>query len=205
MIISYAITVCDEHEELDRLLSFLIKNVREGDEIVVQCDENNTTLEVSKVLNKCADRIKVIEFPLNNHFADFKNNLTENCMGDYIMNIDADEIPNVVLIDNLPDILTENESIDVYYVPRINTVEGLTQSHIEKWNWRVNEKGWVNYPDYQMRIYKNKPEIKWVNKVHEVLGGHKTMSYIPMDEEWCLSHPKSISKQEKQNKLYETL
>ena len=109
MIISYAITVCDEHEELDRLLSFLIKNVREGDEIVVQCDENNTTLEVSKVLNKCADRIKVIEFPLNNHFADFKNNLTENCMGDYIMNIDADEIPNVVLIDNLPDILMENE------------------------------------------------------------------------------------------------
>lgn len=205
MIISYAITVCDEHKELDRLLSFLIKNVREGDEIVVQCDRENTTHEVSKVLNKCADRVKVIEFPLNNHFADFKNNLTENCVGDYIMNIDADEIPNVVLIDNLPDILIENESIDVYYVPRINTVEGLTQSHIEKWNWRVNEKGWVNYPDYQMRIYKNKSEIKWVNKVHEVLEGYISFSTLPPEEELSFYHPKSIEKQEKQNNYYSTL
>ena len=61
MTISYAITVCDEHEELDRLLSFLIENIREEDEILVQCDENNTTSEVLKVLNKCADRVKVIE------------------------------------------------------------------------------------------------------------------------------------------------
>ena len=121
------------------------------------------------------------------------------------MNIDADEIPNSTLIENLPDILIGNESVDVYYVPRINTVEGLTQTHIEKWGWRVNEKGHVNFPDYQMRIYKNKPEIKWVNKVHEILGGHKTMSYLPMDEEWCLSHPKSIIKQEKQNEYYNTL
>tara|TARA_R110002049_G_scaffold14211_4_gene60351 strand:- start:1806 stop:2423 length:618 start_codon:yes stop_codon:yes gene_type:complete len=205
MIISYAITVCDEHKELDRLLSFLIKNIREGDEIIVQCDEENTTPEVLKVLNKCADRIKVIEFPLNNHFANFKNNLSKNCMGDYIMNIDADEIPNVVLIDNLSDILMENESIDVYYVPRINTVEGLTPSHIEKWNWGVNEKGWVNYPDYQMRIYKNKPEIKWVNKVHEVLEGYISFSTLPPEEELSLYHPKSIEKQEKQNNYYSTL
>ena len=158
-----------------------------------------------KVLKKCADRIKVIEFPLNNHFANFKNNLSKNCMGDYIMNIDADEIPNVVLIDNLSDILMENESIDVYYVPRINTVEGLTPSHIEKWNWGVNEKGWVNYPDYQMRIYKNKPEIKWVNKVHEVLEGYISFSTLPPEEELSLYHPKSIEKQEKQNNYYSTL
>ena len=204
MKISYAITVCDEHKELDRLLSFLIKNIREGDEIVVQCDENNTTLEVLKVLNKCADRVKVIEFPLNNHFANFKNNLTDNCVGDYIYQIDADEMVSPYVLDNLPEILQHN-SVDVIQVPRINTVSNLTQQHIDKWGWRVNDKGWVNFPDYQWRIYKNNGKIKWGNKVHEVLGGYKTMSYLPVDEEWCLTHPKTMERQEKQNKFYETL
>ena len=204
MKISYAITVCDEHKELDRLLSFLIKNVREGDEIVVQCDENNTTLEVLKVLNKCADRVKVIEFPLNNHFANFKNNLTDNCVGDYIYQIDADEMVSPYVLDNLPEILQHN-SVDVIQVPRINTVSNLTQQHIDKWGWRVNDKGWVNFPDYQWRIYKNNGKIKWENKVHEILGGYKTMSYLPSEEEWCLLHPKTIKRQEKQNEYYETL
>jgi len=204
MKISYAITVCDEHKELDRLLSFLIKNIREGDEVVVQCDENNTTLEVLKVLNKCADRVKVIEFPLNNHFANFKNNLTDNCVGDYIYQIDADEMVSPYVLDNLPEILQYN-NVDVIQVPRINTVSNLTQQHIDEWGWKVNDKGWVNFPDYQWRIYKNNGKIKWGNKVHEVLGGYKTMSYLPIDEEWCLIHPKTIERQEKQNKFYETL
>jgi hypothetical protein len=31
------------------------------------------------------------------------------------------------------------------------------------------------------------------------------MSYLPIDEEWCLLHPKTIERQEKQNRYYETL
>jgi len=204
MKISYAITVCNEHKELDRLLSFLIKNVRERDEIVVQCDENNTTPEVLKVLNKCADRVKVIEFPLNNHFANFKNNLTDNCMGDYIYQLDADEMISEYAIDNLPMVLQYN-SVDVVQVPRVNTVQGLTQQHIDKWGWRVNDKGWVNFPDYQWRIYKNNGDIKWKNKVHEVLEGYRSLSYLPADKPWSLEHPKTIERQEKQNKYYDTL
>ena len=100
MTLSYAITVCNEHEELNRLLYFLIKNVREGDEIIVQHDEENTTLEVFHVLNKYADRVKVIEYPLNGHFANFKNNLTKNCEGDYIYQIDADEMISTYVLDN---------------------------------------------------------------------------------------------------------
>ena len=51
MKISYAIPVCNEHEELKRLLDFLTKNVKKEDEIVVQCDQGNTTPEVYKVLD----------------------------------------------------------------------------------------------------------------------------------------------------------
>ena len=204
MTLSYAITVCNEHEELNRLLYFLIKNVREGDEIIVQHDEENTTLEVFHVLNKYADRVKVIEYPLNGHFANFKNNLTKNCEGDYIYQIDADEMISTYVLDNLP-IIVEYNDVDVFKIPRINTVKGLTQEHIEKWNWNVNNKGWVNFPDYQWRVYKNDGKIKWINKVHEVLTDYKTMSHLPAEEQWCLIHPKTITRQERQNEMYSKL
>tara|TARA_R110001606_G_scaffold4297_1_gene20092 strand:+ start:223 stop:837 length:615 start_codon:yes stop_codon:yes gene_type:complete len=204
MKISYAVTVCNEFIEIQRLLNLLIKNIKKGDEIVVQHDEENTTLEVLKVLNKYADHIKVIKFPLNGHFANFKNNLTEACSGDYIFQIDADEIISEYCIENLGMVLQYND-VDVLRVPRINTVEGLTQEHIQKWGWRIDEKGWINFPDLQWRVYKNNGKIKWKNKVHEVLEGHKSVSYLPLEEPWCLKHPKSIEKQEKQNNLYNTL
>ena len=205
MIISYAITVCNEHEELKRLLVFLIKKVREGDEIIVQHDKENTTLEVLKVLNKYADRVKVVEYPLNGHFANFKNNLTENCEGDWIFQIDADEIPHENLIEYLPEIILSNPDNEVIRVPRVNTVLGLTEEYSRKWRWHVNEDGWVNWPDFQWRIWKNHPKIKWVNKVHEILNGHKTYAAIPQQEELALYHPKDIKRQEKQNKYYDTL
>lgn len=205
MKISYAITVCNEDKELKRLLDFLIKNIREGDEIVVQCDKENTTIEVLRVLNKCADRVKVVEFPLNGHFADFKNNLTEECSGDYIFQIDADEIPHDILIEQLPEILEGNPDNEVYLVPRVNTVTGLTTEHIQKWRWNVDEEDRVNWPDYQWRVWKNKPEIQWVNKVHEKLEGFNTYALLPAMPELALYHPKTIDKQVKQNELYSKL
>ena len=79
MKISYAIPVHNEHKELKRLLNFLIENIREEDEIVVQCDQGNTTPEVYEVLGTWqGGPLKVIEFPLNGHFSNFKNNLKEN-------------------------------------------------------------------------------------------------------------------------------
>ena len=127
------------------------------------------------------------------------------CTGTYIFQIDADEIPYEYLIEELPSILRHNPAVDLYAVPRVNTVEGLTQEHIQKWGWNVNKDGWVNWPDFQTRIYKNTPEIKWINKVHERLDGHKQFTYLPMEEDWGLYHPKTIERQEKQNNYYETL
>ena len=74
MKISYAIPVCNEYKEIEYLLEYLTKHKREQDEIVVQCDQGNTTQEVYNVLKQYPD-IKVIEFALNKDFALFKNNL----------------------------------------------------------------------------------------------------------------------------------
>jgi hypothetical protein len=52
---------------------------------------------------------------------------------------------------------------------------------------------------------KNNSSIKWKNKVHERLDGFKTYSTLPAQDEFCLLHPKTIKKQEKQNNFYNTL
>ena len=207
MKISYAITVCNEYEEIQKLLSFLLGNIREEDEIVVLFDKKSGTAEVWEYLIELRkhEYIKLTPKTFENHFADWKNYLKNLCIGDYIFQIDADEIPDESLINNLPLILEANLNNEVYLVPRINTVEGLTQEHISKWGWNVNEKGWVNWPDYQWRIWKNKPEIKWVNKVHEKLEGFRTYATLPAEEGAALYHPKDIKRQEKQNSYYDTL
>tara|TARA_B110000977_G_scaffold151209_1_gene191874 strand:- start:1565 stop:2191 length:627 start_codon:yes stop_codon:yes gene_type:complete len=208
MKISYAITVCNEFLEIQKLIPFLLENKRIKDEIVILYDSKNGDKEILNYLlkfNKLPNVQTWRGFDFNGHFANWKNKLTEYCDGDYIFQIDADEFPNQALIENLPTILESNPDNEVYLVPRVNTVEGLTDEHIQMWGWNVNDKGWVNWPDYQWRIWKNKPKIKWKNKVHEVLDGHKSYAALPAQEELALYHPKDIKKQEKQNAYYNTL
>jgi hypothetical protein len=208
MKISYAVTVCDEFLEIQKLVPYLLKNKRPQDEIVILFDQNNGDTELLSYLlkfNKLPNVQTWRGLDFKGHFANWKNKLTEYCEGDYIFQIDADELPNESLIQNLPIILESNPDNEVYLVPRVNTVEGLTSEHISKWRWNVNDKGWVNWPDYQWRIWKNKPEIQWKNKVHEVLDGHKSHAPLPAQEEFALYHPKDIKKQEKQNEYYEKL
>ena len=211
MRISYAIPVCNEHAELEKLLDFLENHIQVEDEVVVQCDQGNTTPEVLKVLHSerysdgFRQQLKVIEFPLKGHFSNFKNNLKEHCTGDWIFQLDADELPHEFLITNLKALLELNTTTEMLLVPRVNTVEGLTQEHVNQWRWNVNEKGWVNWPDYQTRIIQNSPKIKWQNKVHEQIVGISTKGALPMEEEWSLYHSKTIGKQEVQNRLYESI
>lgn len=205
MKVSFAICVHNEHEEIDRLLHQLVKYKKEDDEILIQCDQGNTTENVYNVLDKYKEQIRVIEYPLNKDFATFKNNLKDNCTGDYMFQIDADEIPDEYLIDTVHYFLKENPDTDVFWVPRINTVDGITNEHIQRWGWIKDTQGRINFPDYQCRILKNTPTIFWKNKVHELLTGHKTQSQLPANPEFCLMHPKTITRQESQNKFYNTI
>jgi glycosyltransferase involved in cell wall biosynthesis len=200
--ISYAITACNEHVELDRLLDQLTSSIRDEDEIVVQMDFTATD-EVKDVVNK----YKLMNYfhPLNSDFATFKNNLSSLCTKDYIFQIDADEYPHPELVALLPAILEANDDTDVFLVPRINTVEGLTEQHIKQWGWNVDHHNRVNFPDYQWRVWKNVPTIKWINKVHERLDGFGLYTNFPPLDEMCLYHPKDIKRQEKQNQFYNTL
>ena len=208
MKLSYAITVCNEFLEIQRLVEFILEYKRPKDEIVILYDQKNGDEKIAEWL-KSKNKLPNVQFwrglDFNGHFADWKNKLTEYCSGDYIFQIDADELPTEMLIHNIPNIIESNPFNDVYLVPRINTVDGLTQEHIDKWRWNVNEKGWVNWPDFQWRIWKNKPQIKWVNKVHERLDGFETYAPLPANPDLALQHPKDIKRQELQNAFYSTL
>ena len=206
MKISYAIPVCNELREIQRLLNFLLKNKRPKDEIVILFDSINGTSNVEEYLRAKSinGEFNWVPYDFGGHFANMKNKLTSLCSGDYIFQIDADEMVSEYCLENLPLVLQYNP-IDVLLVPRINTVDGLTQEHIQRWRWKVNDKGWINFPDFQFRIYKNNSKIKWKNKVHEILEGFSTISELPLEEPWCLIHKKDIKKQEKQNQYYNTL
>ncbi len=207
MKISYAITVCNEFVEIQKLVSFLLEYKRIEDEIVILFDVTNEDEAIEEYLRAKSvnSEFNWIKSNFKGHFADWKNYLTTLCSGDYIFQIDADEMPHKELLKTLPSLLEMNKDVDVMLVPRVNTVKGLTQDHIAKWRWSVNEAGWVNWPDYQWRIYKNSDKIKWVNKVHEKLEGFETYATLPMVEEHALYHPKDIKRQEKQNNYYDTL
>lgn len=207
MKISYAITVCNELDEITKLVNFLLENRRKEDEIVILFDKGKGTAEVWSILSELKDEPNVIvkQDTFKHHFADWKNQLTTYCSGDYIFQIDADEIPHAKLVEALPLILEKNNHNDVFLVPRVNTVKGILDEHIIKWGWQVNDKEWINWPDNQWRIYKNNNKVKWVNKVHERLSNFETYASLPPIEEYALYHPKNINKQEEQNSYYDTL
>ena len=202
MKISYAVTVCNELTEVERLLTQLLSQKHSEDEIVVLYD-NNGTKEVLDYL-QTVEGIKLVWDNFDGHFADWKNKLTALCTGDFIFQIDADEYLPDECVDLMHQILESNPEVDLYFVPRINTVSGLTEEHIQKWGWNV-VNGRVNYPDYQTRIYRNNQEIKWKNKVHEHIDGYKQYTVLPAVDALSLIHPKTIERQEKQNSYYETL
>jgi hypothetical protein len=217
--LSFAITVCDEAFELNRILNQLDKCVIEGDEVVIQIDESNTTPEVLNVVSSYEGKYNLVDsrskekivsptkifYSLNNDFAEFKNNIKKHCNNEYIFFIDADEEVTQDQIELIRQILEMNPTVDCYAVPRINTVQGLTKEHIQQWKWNVDKNTWINFPDYQTRICKNKPEIQWINKVHERLTGFKQASILPAEPVLALGHHKTIERQEKQNSYYDKL
>ena len=207
MKISYAVTTHNEHKEIARLIPFLLNNMGMEDELVIIDDHSDykTWRVFDTYIHNDAYNIKFFERALYNDFAAHKNFMNEQCTGDYIFNIDADEMPSEFLMKNIKELIKMNPEIELYWVSRINTVEGLTQEHVQKWRWRVNENGWVNWPDPQQRIYKNADHIKWTKPVHERLIGATKDAFLPHEEQWAITHSKKIEKQEKQNEHYDRI
>ncbi len=186
MKISYGLTVCNEHEELQNLITYIKNRIDSEDEIVVVYDQNRVTQEVMSILEQHKETIHYYPFDFQQNFLENKNYMNSKCSGDYIFQIDADEIPEEFLIQNLKAVLEMNP-VDLLITPRKNLVTGLTSEHISRWSWHISEQGCVNWPDCQKRIYKNDPLIKWSgHQIHGMVEGYKTYIQLPLEEEWSI-------------------
>ena len=203
MKISYAILTHNEGEYIGKLLNFLVNNKRTEDEIIIVDDHSDDSL-TKKYLEDYKHHIKLYYRTFDGDHTQ-KNYLNSLCTGDYILQLDADELVSKEFINMLPDLLEGNSEVDLFVMPRINTVEGLTQEWITKWKWNVNDKGWVNFPDWQMRLYRNCDWVKWNGLLHSKIEGFKTYVTLPSDELFCILHPKQLDRQIAQNDLYDKI
>ena len=198
--ISYAICVCNEHRELESLVNFLLKVKDEEDEINILLDSKNGTTEVRSVLESFGDKIVVNEREFDGKFSDHRNYHASKCSGDYIFVIDADEMPQEALIVNI-----KTFDGDIMYIPRINICPGYTADWLDRHKFQLNEMGWINFPDYQGRYYKNNGEIKWENDLHERLTGSENVARLDAKPLVSLLHIKTVERQDKQGEYYDSL
>jgi hypothetical protein len=203
MKLTYAICVCTEARELNDLLSFLKRVKDEEDEINILLDASKVTDEVRNVLKRY-NGLTVSERAFCGNFSDHRNYHASLCTGDYIFVIDADEMPRETLIKNIKQIIIDT-SAELLYIPRINICPGYTQKWLDKHSFKVNEVGWINWPDYQGRVYKNNGIVKWSKGLHETISGAKNTKGLDAAPDMSLWHIKSVEKQEYQDIFYKSL
>ena len=192
MKLSYAVCVCNESRELFSLLRFLVDNSK------------NVTSQVRQVLERFSDKIVQFERPFCGNFSDHRNYQNSTCKGEYIFIVDADEIPQEILIKNIKYLIIQSGA-DLLYVPRINICAGYTKEWLKKCNFVVNELGWINWPDYIGRVFKNDPTIKYGNKIHERIQGAKKQVQLEAKPDLAMWHIKSVEKQMSQDSLYTSI
>lgn len=206
MKVSFAILTHNEHDYIEKLIQWLLKYKQPQDEIVVVDDYSEGVTQAVLEEHAIEGNIHLFFNSLNNDFAKQKNFLIQQCTGDWIFNIDADEIPHYILLRDFRKILEVNPDVEAYRISRVNVVKGMTDSDAMRWRWTINERGWINWPDYQLRLFKNDyPRIKWVSPVHETLIGFKAMSHLPSKEEYSFLHEKTIERQTLQNEFYQRI
>jgi glycosyltransferase involved in cell wall biosynthesis len=213
MKISYLVTCKNETLELLQLIEKLkthIDFVAPNDEVVV-LDDFSDNEDTKKILSKAKSYgFTVVQHALNKNFAEHKNYGSKRCVGDYILQIDADEYPSDFLLNNIHEIIESNPTVELYRVPRVNIVRGATDSDGRNWGWHITKLpefgelpiiNWGN-GDYQSRIYKNSLRIQWHKPLHETITGASIVADLPKEIDYAIIHDKTIDRQRAQNEFY---
>lgn len=224
MKISYLITCSNETDTLNALLSRVYDSIQynetdQRDEIVLLVDSkdkygNDINKETSDILYDFTQYGDVNWHchSLDNNYGAHKNYGIERCSGNFIWQLDGDELPPETLLgENLHSIIDSNPNIEAYAVPRINDFKGVTEEHAKKWGWRLSisptyKRPIVNFPDFQFRIFKRDlPRISFLRRLHEKIEGYNSYVCLPAEEEYAIYHDKTIEKQIETNLRYNTL
>lgn len=203
MFLSYLVTCHNETNSLEKLLSKLIKYRKDNHEIVLLDDysDNPTTVEI---IQKYKDQVNFQQHNLNKNYGAHKNYGIELCKGEWIFQLDGDELPTDILIENIDAILESNNTNEVIWLPRCNYFIGVTDKDVNDWGWRLHD-GMINFPDYQSRLYRNKPNIRYQRRLHEKVEGYKSYVFIPPQKDIAIIHEKTIEKQRQTNLNYNNM
>lgn len=218
--ISYLITCSTETDTLKRLLEVvgtIVKN--SNDEVVVMIDTNskdnkNTEVLLTEFALQMQYEIiekktcKIIMHGLDKDYSNHKNFGIDHCSNNWILQLDGDEmLPENLIGENLHSLIESNPNIEAYAIPRINDFRGVSEEHAKQWGWRLTtstiyNRPIVNFPDFQFRLFKNTPNIRFKNKLHEKIEGYNEYSFLPAEEEWAIYHDKTIETQIATNLRY---
>jgi len=144
MKISFAICTHNEGDYIRQLLSKLTDFIRADKpsgieyEIVV-LDDYSDNSETNDILTEFSQDIIIKHHALNGNFAEHKNFMNSLCTGDWILNLDADEWVTDDFLGYMSMIIEANPNIDAYKIARVNTIEGLTLKHLQRWGWMITK------------------------------------------------------------------
>lgn len=191
MVISYAILTHNEGSYISKLITSLtsfIKSYRGSVEHEIVILDDYSTDPSTQMILRSLSEIPFIKIGYKTHTGDFseqKNALIDLCKGDWIINLDADELISEELMNLIPLILEKNPSIEAYWIPRINIVEGLTLEHVQKWGWVVRALDgydeiiatWMSPNSEQYKLLKQFNLIKI--EEHLDVDGYLLVTYKP--------------------------
>jgi len=203
MFLSYLVTSHNETISLDKLLDKLVKSKKENHEIVL-LDDYSDNKETLSIVEKYKNKVNFYQKKLDRDYGAHKNYGISLCKGKWIFQIDADEYPTDVLLENINEILESNDNNEAIWLPRLNYFHGVTQQDVLTWGWNYND-GMINFPDYQSRLYKNLSHIRYERRLHEKVEGYKSYVFIPAQKNVALVHEKTIEKQRQTNIKYNQL
>jgi len=237
MKISYLVTCSTEEDTLRSLMEHILTHKSNNDEIVPLIDLTNGMLstgilneefkgifDTSHISNvkietgveefsyKNTGNYRVYGHDLDNDYGAHKNYGISKCSGDWIMQLDGDEMLSENLCgESLHMLIESNPDVEAYAIPRINAFTGLKPHHATQWGWNLDispkyNRLRVNWPDYQFRLFKNEyPRIQFKRKLHEKIEGYRTYSILPATEEYAIDHMKTIERQIQTNVTYNKL
>lgn len=136
MKISVALAVFNEEDNLRQCLTSVTDL---ADEIViVDGGSTDNTVDIAKNFNA-----KIIKTKNLQNFHVNKNKAIDACSGEWILQLDADEVVTQELAEEIKKVVLENSKNNGYWIPRKNLFLG-----------RFLKKG-GQYPDYTLRLYRN--------------------------------------------------
>ena len=214
MKLSICSLACTEVEELRPLIYYLKNFLTSEDEIVITVDGKHTNNDMISLLEETEvvwNRIDI--WNVLGELVDINHKL---CSGDIIFGVCPDELPTIPLLMSCKKIMEDNPTIDAIAVPRINIFTNLTKDKSDKMytgprpqnfllEEPINEYGWHCWPDYQIRLMRNIPEIIYGSKTHSGMVGYKKVGTLPPSPELSLLHVKSVEHQERILKIYDKI